>query len=211
MTIYWKNKILILVLFALPYASNAQVDSLTQAFDNIHAHDSLRFNALSLLFKEFIFSNPDSAAYYANTHYKLATEKDLLLETSTALHNHGLVYHVKGNLDSAEVYYLKSAKIGKTLNNSPIISGTYNNLALISKNNGDYQKALDYFIEVQILDEKNGNLSGMSSIFNNIALIYEDLQSLDKALSYHNKSLKIAEDMKVDIQYKTGDSVKLRC
>ena len=193
------NKIGVTLLFLqllLPFDSSSQIDTLIAKFNNENLNDSIRFKAIGLAFKEFVFTNPDSSVYFANEQLNLAKQKKNKLQLSSSYHNKGIIFHVQGEFDSAQYFYEKSITIGKKLSDNPLISGTYNNLALISKNNGDYQKALNYFIEVQLLDEKSNNKKGLSSSFNNIALIYEDMKFYDKALTYHYKSLSIAKEIK---------------
>ena len=192
MNLNFLNRIWVIPLILIAFSGKAQVDSLINVFEDESKSDSLRFNAIGLAFKEFVFSNPDSALHFVLAQKDLAEIKNNKIEKCSGLHNHGIIFHVKGQFDSAQFYYEKSVQLGKDIENNPFISGTYNNLALICKNNANYQKALDYFIEVQLLDEKNENKSGLSSSYNNIALIYEDMKSYDKAFMYHNKSLDIA-------------------
>lgn len=148
-------------------------------------------DSLSKLAQALLFSNPDSAGYFAKmaiAHAK--TENDPLVH-ARSLHFLGIVSTVKGDMDSAKTYYLESLAISEREGFEDMMSKTYNNLGLAHHEQGDLEAALNYYYKSLVIDEKNGDLEGVNGSRVNIARIYsfqgryhDALAAYDSAYSF---------------------------
>lgn len=156
--------------------------------------DPVKGDSLVQLAESFLFKAPDSAAYYAKLAF-LESQSDLnLLLEAHVLHVFGTICAVKGELDSAKAYYLKSLAISEKEGMTGMMSRTYNNLGLAYHEQGDMDEALKHYYKSLLIDEEKGDMEGVNGSRINIARIYsfqrrytDALASYDSALSYFRR------------------------
>lgn len=109
----------------------------------------------------------------------------------------GLVFHVKGELSNALLFYNKSLSVfidekRPSLQKADVL----NNIGVIWKNKGNYLEALKYYeesirIKVNILSKDNISIA---KSYVNIGLLQFRINNLDKAIQYYYKALEILKE-----------------
>lgn len=171
-------------------ASYSNIDSLWSVWKNVKLQDTDRLNALDkICWKQYLFSKPDSAYYYANVIYRYATKINALEFQSRALNILGIYFNQQGEADSAVFYHKKGIAVAKRLNKNSSVAIYLNNLSNVELERGNYAASLDYIYQSLKISEKlkdnyliAGNLSGIGNV-------YYELGDLDKALLYSTQSL----------------------
>ena len=79
----------------------------------------------------YLFTQPDSAYYYAQIEYDFAEEKGEKKFMAKALGIQGVSFAFRGNFDKAIEYYNKSLKIYEEIGNQKGIASVLNNLGVI--------------------------------------------------------------------------------
>jgi tetratricopeptide (TPR) repeat protein len=108
-----------------------------------------------------------------------------------ALNNMGFIYHSKGNIPKALMYFKKSAKVEKLLNNEHGLADTYNNIGVLHNELGQIPMAVKYFHASLKIREKLGNEKGIAESYNNLGKIHEEQHEKELAKKYYYKSLAI--------------------
>ena len=143
----------------------------------------------------YLFSQPDSAFYFAQLEYMLAKEKGLKNQMALAMITQGISFHIRSNYPAAIEHYNRSLKIYKESKNKKGIAKTLNNMGLIYKETGNYPKAMDYYNRSLTIKEEMGNKKGMAATLGNMAKIYDVQGNTQKALEYYIQIMKIYKDL----------------
>ena len=176
--------------------SQASLDSLQAVWQNENLADSLRLEALQAIsWKVYLYSQPDSALYYAQIHYEYAQAKDLKAEMAAALNTQGVALWIAGKYSSALDHYFESLSLWKETNDLAGMGKTYNNIGIIYKQQGDYQKALTYYQKSLNLSDSANDRDGKAKALNNIGILYKKEGNYSEALNYYLKSLAIEESL----------------
>lgn len=196
------NTVILLTLFfsasGVAQRSLPQVerDSLWLVWSNPQELDSNRFRAISrIAWHGYLFSQPDSAFYFAQLCYDFAEEKDLLKQMSSALNIQATALNFQGDYEKALDYYTRGLKISEGLEDRQAVGATMNNMGNIFKNQGLYTKAIDYFFRSLKIREEMQDTYGVGSSLGNIANLYSAQKDYDKALEYLSQSLAIMEEL----------------
>ncbi|MFC2101656.1 tetratricopeptide repeat protein [Bacteroidota bacterium] len=176
--------------------AQSNVDSLWGVWQDSSAPDSSRAQAIyTITRQQYLFSQPDSAFYYAQILFDFAREKGLKKEMANALSTQGISYYVRSDYTNAMEYYLRSLQLCEEISDKKGGAKILNNIGVIYSRQGDYPKALDYYqrsfqIKTELSDKK-----GMAGALNNIGLIYMNHGNYPKALDYYQRSLQIMEEV----------------
>jgi len=191
------KRILFLLTF-LPVLSNAQVnlDSLWRVWNDEAQADTNRLKAIAdINWNGYLFTQPDSAFYFAQLRLDFAKEKGQKKHIASALYVQGISCYLQGDYDNSLDYYTKSLKFQEEIENKIGIGAVFNSIGIIYKRQGDYGKAIDYYTKSLKIQEEMGDKSGIATALNNIGAIFQDQGDHDKALDYYTKSLKIEEEI----------------
>ena len=192
-------KIKISLLFIIVFISaEAQVnlDSLAVLWENEQNPDSVRIEAiLSISRYGYLFSQPDSAEYFARLGYDEAIKTGNQRWESEAAKIIGISYAIRGNHVIAIDYFNKSLKINEALNDQYGIAGSLNNIGLLYKETGDLDHALEYLLKSYDMYLDQDNLNGKALCSGNIGMIYDKLGSPEKGLTYAKLSLGFYEEL----------------
>jgi serine phosphatase RsbU (regulator of sigma subunit) len=185
-------------LFALSLCASlkAQVnpDSLRKIWKDPKQADSTRLKALrDLAFDGYLYSDPDSAIYYAQLQHDFAAGKNYKNYQASALNTQGIAYYLKGEMAKAIDHHSRSMKLKQEIGEKAGVSGSLNNIGNVYQDMGDYLKAIDYYTRSLKLDEEAGNKIGMAYSMNSIGNALADQGDNDKALEYYQKSIDIYE------------------
>jgi adenylate cyclase len=171
-------------------------ESLWSAWKDESLADTMRIKALyNFAWDGYLFSQPDSAFYFAQLQYDFSKSRGLKKQMANALNVQGVSFSVRGDFYQALDYYLLSLKIeeeiGDNNRNIALLSNIGNTYDIL----GDLPKALDYQIRSLKIAEDSGNMHGIASTLSNIGNIYAQLDNYSKSLDYHRYSLKIREEI----------------
>jgi class 3 adenylate cyclase/Tfp pilus assembly protein PilF len=192
-----KSLIYILLGICLSHIAHGQVnlDSLWGVWNNNTKADSIRADAIHKIAQQgYLFSQPDSAFYYAQVLYDFAQEKNLKMQMANAFSTMGASYYVRSKFPKALEYYGQSYDIYNELSDNKSMARMLNNMGVIHSILGDFPKALDYYQQSLQIKEEISDKSGMAGAMNNIGLIYMNHGNYPRALDYFQRSLKIKEE-----------------
>ncbi len=128
------SKYLFLLFLLISFSSKAQVnlDSLWVVWNDSTQADTNRLKAMNQIVKDgYLFSQPDSAFYFAQSIYVLAKLKHDDKWIASALNLQGISSSVKGDLQNAIKYFDDAVKYHKKLNDTTSIITVYGNLSII--------------------------------------------------------------------------------
>ncbi|CAG5082323.1 tetratricopeptide repeat protein [Parvicella tangerina] len=191
-------KVLLLLIMFAPCCFTAQInlDSLWQVWEDPSRHDTIRLNAMETIsWDGYLFSQPDSAFYFAQLQYELAEKIGRKKSMAIALNTQGISFAIRGDYSQALPYLYESLSIRKELNDQEGIAISYNNIGNIYKYQGDYANAIEHYHNSLKIKEKRGDKKGMASSYTNIGIIYYFQKDFDKALSYHQKCYEIEKEI----------------
>ncbi len=191
-------KRLLLALLLFPLLSNAQVniDSLKGIWDDASQADTTRLEAIKLISRKgYLFTQPDSAFYFAQEMLEFAETKKELKYIGAALNIQGISFAIRGNYDTAVIFFLKGLKLFEEIENKEGIGNSYIALGNIHKFQGEFDKAVEYYSKSLKLQEEIGDKQGIATASHNIGVIFRDQGKYDKAIEYYSKSLKIQEEI----------------
>lgn len=185
------------------YCSSQKInkDSLWEVWENKNLADTTRMKAiLAISWEGYLFTQPDSAYYFAQLHYDYAKKVNNKNHMSTALNTQGISFIIRGDYKNALKYLNDCLSIKEEIKDTSGIAATLNNMGNIFKEQGDYANAIDYFTrslttKESIKNKTKGDWQGIGASYNNIGNIYRIQHDYEKALEYYNKSLKIQEDI----------------
>ena len=185
---------LYILLLLLSFGSKAQVnlDSLWGVWNDKTQLDTNRLKAMhKISWDGYLFSQPDSAFYFAQMGYDFAEAVDNKKWMSTLLNTQGVSFYFKGNYERALEYYSKSLAIRKKIADKKGMGTSYGNIGNIYDDQGNYEKALEYHSKSLSIEKELGDKKGMGFSYNNIGIIYSNQGNYEKALEYDLKSLAI--------------------
>lgn len=164
-------------------------------WQNEAKEDTTRLQALNdYIWKNYLFSQPDSAFYFAELAYNFAKEKGLKQHMAVALNTQGISFHLRADFPKANKQYQKALTLNEELNNLNGISSTLSNIGLSYREQGDLYSAIKNLNKSLVIAEKLKDSDGIKKCLNNIGLIYLDLDDLDNALANFKKSTAIDSD-----------------
>lgn len=205
------RKIIIFICFIISlqcYAQNNTIDSLTKVLQSTK-EDTTRINTLNWLAYQLRNNDPDSAVYFANKAFELATKTNYKLGVATSFLWKGVAIMNLGAYDEALKNSMEALKTydaiiaTNTREGNPsaasealnLKSKAYNNIGVIYRQQGNYEEALKYnFASLKIrkdIDDK----AGIATSYSNIGLIYYDQGNSTLSLKYDLASLKIRKEI----------------
>jgi signal transduction histidine kinase len=150
---------------------------------------------------DFDENKADSVEFYAGIILKEAAR--LKYDRGDVLFTRlkGLSQDLKGNYDSAIVYYLKSLDAARKLHALNYEIAALTDLAYIYVNIKQPSRARDMYLESATLAIKEGDIHSVITAYGNLGGIYNQLKQPDSALFFLNKGLAIAQpyEKKLDI------------
>ena len=194
-----KKRILLICLLCVSQqfvkAQQVNLDSLWTVWQDAGEPDSNRLNAIcKYAVGGYLFSQPDSAFYFAQLGYDLAKKVGNQRYEAEALHVQGTCYHVQSNVSIAKEYYTRSLAIKTEIDDKYGAIKTLNNLGVLTKLSGNVEEALGIYKHCLSLSEDLGNKEGVSSSLLNIGMIYHDQGNHAKAADYYTRTMVLTEE-----------------
>ena len=182
--------------FWLTSTSAVNLDSLWGVWNDNTQSDTNRLKAMDkIAWDGYLFTQPDSAYYFAQLQYDFAKSVNNKKWMGDALIIQGVSFTIRGDYAQGIDYYTRSLKISEELGDKKGIANSLNNIGGIYYELGDYAKAVDYQIRSLKIQEEIGNKKGIGSSLSNIGLIYHYQGYYPKAIDYHTRSLQIKEEI----------------
>lgn len=144
--------------------------------------------------------NLDDAEKHYQNAYRIYRTYHSVPDECRALNNIGLILYDKQVYDSA-LYYFREVleKLDPdslhTDDELHVLSGVYNNLALVYTDLDEHRMALQYLYQGLDIAWKLGDQFYVGSVFTNLGSIFGNLQQQDSALYYLHRALRIAKQM----------------
>ncbi|MBT6440739.1 MAG: tetratricopeptide repeat protein, partial [Flavobacteriales bacterium] len=186
------------IALVISFSSLAQVnlDSLWNVWNDNTQPDTSRLKAMKeIAWDGYLFSQPDSAFYFAGLQYNFAESVNNKDQMAAALNTQGVSFYLRSDYANAIEHYTRSLKIREELGDKKGTAGSLNNIGVIYNILGDYVKAIDYYAKSLKIDEELGNKKGIAMSLNNIGSIYKVKGDFTKAIDSHARSLKIYEEL----------------
>ena len=176
--------------------AQVNLDSLFGVWNDETKADTSRLKAMhKISWNGYLFSQPDSAFYFAQLEYDFALKVDNKKYMAQALNTQGISFAIRGNYEKAIEYYEMSLEIREEIGDKKAMGSSYNNIGLIYSNQGNYEKALEYQVKSLKILEEIGDKRATGNTYQNIGNIYAYQGNYEKALEYYEKSLKIVEEI----------------
>lgn len=143
--------------------------------------------------KEYLLSQPDSAVYFSQILYDTALATNQEKYMAEALNNQGIAFYLKGDYDKAIDCYNKSLKIRKKIGDKNGVAKSLNNIGLVNRVRSKYFDAINYYNQSLKIKKEVGDKKGIASTLNNIGSIHQIQGNYDQAIEHYSKSRKISE------------------
>ena len=180
----------IIVAVSCPSFAQITADSLWSRWNDINQPDTTRLKALDkMIWDDYLYSQPDSAFYFAQLEYDFASARDLKLYMAFALNIQGISYRLRGDYPKALGYYQKCLGIREEMGDKKRVAGSLNNIGLIYSSQDQYPKALEYYKRSLSIYEEIHDTIGIANISNNIGIVYVNHNEKSRELDYFQKSL----------------------
>lgn len=192
------KKFLIILLLTVSFSGATQVrlDSLWAVWNNSNEADTARLNAMQKICIDwYLFSQPDSAFYFAQLQYKFAQKRGKKASMASALSTQGTSASISGDYKASLDYYNRSLRISEEIGDKKGISGSLGNIAIIYSNQGDFAKALEYLNLSLKIQEDIGDSLLLSRSLTNMGTIYRDQGDYLHALECYTRSLRISKEI----------------
>lgn len=198
-----KKLILSVITLSFVYNSYTQsslpknvADSLWEVWTDEQQPDTNRLKAIyKYAWNGYLFSNHDSAFYYAQLQYDFAKAKGLKKQMAGALYMQGISFALRGENDNAIDFYNQCIKIQNEMGDKKGIAGSLIGIGNLYTNMGDYNKAIEHYSSSLKISEELNDKPLISSILGNIGVIYANQGDYINAIYFQTKSLKLAEEL----------------
>ena len=120
------------------------LDSLWGVWNDKAQPDTNRLKAMdNIVWNGYLYSQPDSAFYFAQFQYDLAESVNNKKQTADALNMQGISFYFRDDYAKAIDYYTRSLKTYEEIGDKKGIANTLNNIGLIYKQQGDLAKEFE--------------------------------------------------------------------
>ena len=143
----------------------------------------------------YLFSQPDSAFYFAQMEYDLAEATDNKKWMADALNTQGVTYYERSIYDQAINFYKQSLKIREVIGYKNGIAGSYGNMGNAFYQDGNFPESLNQYINSLEVYEEISNKKGIAYALINIGEVLIEQGNYSKAINYYMRSLKIREEL----------------
>jgi len=193
-----KRKILLPLLLLSLFCLSAQtnLDSLWSVWQDETREDSTRLKALhNFILEGYLFSQPDSALYFAQLQFDFAEAKSMEKQMAKALYTQAKSYYENGNYLNALEYYQHSLSISEKIADRKAIARTLHNIGNTYEILGDYETASEYFQKSLTISKEVGDKKEIANTLIDIGYIVYYQGEYGKGISYFQQGLKIYEEI----------------
>jgi len=185
----------LLLFFVATGWGQVNLDSLWSVWEDETQADTARLNTMHIIVRNgYLFTQPDSAFYFAQLQYDFAKSKGLKKHMAAALNTQGVSFAIQGDYTSALGYYTRGLTIYEEIGDKRGIANSFNNFGIAYRVQGDHASSLDYHTRSLNIREEIGDKPGIAGSLNNIGSIYYDQGDYASAIDYYTQSLTIDEE-----------------
>lgn len=185
---------LLLALFSIEAKANSTPPF--EIWEDTSLPDTVRIMALHQVIKsQYIFSDPDSAFYYAQLQYEFARKKGLHKHMALALNTQGVTFSISGDYNNAFKHHSKSLKIREQIRDSGGIASSLINLGNVFFEQKNYENAIPYYQKGLAASKAVDNDRGIAITLNNLGIIAKEQGNPEKAFEYFSESLLIKRSL----------------
>ncbi len=130
-------------------------DSLKKLLSTEIKEDTIRADRLFYLSNSYIYDNPDSGIYYADSALRLSRKLGYTIREAWANYNLGQAYFVLGDYALSMQYNLQSLDLFQQMKRPIGVSTMKYCIGDIYQEMSDYKQALQYYFEARKMDEEN--------------------------------------------------------
>ena len=182
--------LLLLLLTSHKVFSLGKIDSLLKIWNDPSQADTNRLRAIGVVCKEgYLYSNPDSAIYFAQQAIDFARKKNLKKYEALCISVKGGGFYLKGDFIKAMDLFRKSLDLYEEIKDKEGIANSLSNMGNVYNEQGDNARAIDFFIRCLKIREERGDKQSLPSSLSNIGVVYWDMGDKEKAMQYFLKSL----------------------
>jgi len=191
------RRFIVVYFLSLFLTSTAQVnlDSLWSVWNEESQADTNRLNAIHKIARDYLYTQPDSAFYFAQLQYDYAKSKGLKKQMARALNTQGVSFKIQGDYVNAMNYHTRCLFIREEIGHKKGIANSLNNIGLIYYDQGDYASALDNHTRSLTIMEEIGHKRGIAGSLTNIGNIYKEQGNYASTIDYYTRSLTIMEEI----------------
>ena len=174
--------------------TKAKQDSLMAVWNDVSQPDTARLKAIGKIAMEgYRFKNPDSAYYYGQLQYDLASAAKNKEYIVKALNIQGDSHLLKGDPNKANDAFLRGLKIAEEIDDKKLKIKSLDNISRVLEAKGEVEKALEYNLQVLKFSEEIQDTESIGKSLSNIGENYMKKGDFPKGLEYLNRSKKIFE------------------
>ncbi len=186
---------LLICFFSNTQAQNIDADSI-KAILETEKIDSNRISLLNNLANEYTLSNPTKSIKAAKEAYKIAHEKNSIVEELRALSIMANSYNIMGDYNKSLEMFLKQEELAEKANLTSSMAKTLMNIGIIYTQQLDYKRALPYYLSSDSIIKVNKLVEIEYYSYQNLGDLYDRLNKNDSAFSYYKKAFQIASNPK---------------
>jgi two-component system NtrC family sensor kinase len=151
-------------------------------------HDTAKVWAMQDLSYNYLYSNPEKSAWYAQKALTLAKKINDESSVISCMIDIGIALSVTGSHTVSLQILLSALEKSEKLKDEKLISETFICLAEVYKSLGDYKKSISYSLRSLAIDVAAKDTDGILLNYLNLGIYYEKSKRLDSALIYTNKA-----------------------
>jgi adenylate cyclase len=183
-------------LTALTASADVYLDSLFGVWKDASKESEKRLVAmLDYAWDGYLYSQPDSAYYFAQQVIDFAEKENLKVFMADGLNIQGLAREVQGqNVEALELFN-QSRNLYVELEDSSGIAAIWQNIGCIHESLGDYPRTLSSYQKSMLFYNLLGKKRGVARANNNIGIVYKVQEEYGKAREYFEGSLALFTEL----------------
>jgi adenylate cyclase len=162
-----------------------------QDWQNPSLADSVRFNLVYNLAWDYVKVNTDTAWFYSEEAWKLATKSDNKRFQSKTKNLQGSIYQVKGDYVQSGLLLKESIALAEASGDLMVMASVQNNYGSLLFQQNNYPEALLHFRLSHDAYLKSHHPTGQATALNNIGMLQEQTGDFDSALKTYEQALEL--------------------
>ncbi len=184
--------------------AQTQYDSVRIKINSIKELDK-KIDALHEELRAFENANPDTIISFANWGLELSKKAKDIKSESRFKSVRGMGYMRSSMYSEALKDLFDASRISETLNDSVMMSYTYNNLGNVYRASGKLDEATNYYSKALDIRKAINDSAGISFAYNNLGIVYMMQARYDEGMALWGESLK----MKLAVGDSSGAAVTM--
>ncbi|NOU48194.1 MAG: tetratricopeptide repeat-containing sensor histidine kinase [Bacteroidales bacterium] len=135
--------------------------------------------------------NPDSAMFYFHKAYQLSLSNRFDQINANAAGYVGMLFKIKGNIDSALYYLQHTINVCDRINNSYLANKAHYDIAAVYSQLGKHEISLRHYLAALKIQEEDQDSVRIIYTYNGLGNAYKNLKKKEKSRSYYLKSIRL--------------------